>query len=537
MSVSLPKDDTKDTNTAREVKRLDSITRSPVYAQFGEALNGLSTIRAYKAYDRMADINGQSMDNNIRYTLVNMSSNRWLAIRLEALGGLMIWLTATFAVMQNERAENQQAFASTMGLLLSYALNITSLLTGVLRLASLAEIQSSPPAWPSSGSIKFEDVVLRYRPELPPVLHGLSFTISPSDKVGIVGRTGAGKSSMLNALFRIVELERGRILIDDCDISKFGLRDLRKVLGIIPQSPVLFSGTVRFNLDPFNEHNDADLWEALERAHLKDVIRRNSLGLDAEVSEAGENFSVGQRQLLSLARALLRRSKILVLDEATAAVDVRTDALIQKTIREEFKSCTMLIIAHRLNTIIDCDRVLLLDAGRVLEYDTPEELLSNDRSAFSKMVQSTGAANAEYLRSLVLGGEGENKLGREDNRRLDGQRRWLASSRWTAAAQFALAVSLTSSQNDLQQLEIEDENSILKKTKDAVITLQGVLEGKHDKVIEETLNQYQVSRDGWWSSLYRMIEGLAMMSRLARNRLQSENGFEDRSIDWDSIEM
>ncbi|KAF5736366.1 ABC transporter family protein [Tripterygium wilfordii] len=255
-------------STAREVKRLDSITRSPVYAQFGEALNGLSTIRAYKAYDRMADINGRSMDNNIRFTLVNMSSNRWLGIRLETLGGLMIWFTATFAVMQNGSAENQQAFASTMGLLLSYALNITGLLTGVLRLASLAEnsfnaverigtyidlpsegpaiIESNrpPPGWPSSGSIKFEDVVLRYRPELPPVLHGLSFTISPSDKVGIVGRTGAGKSSMLNALFRIVELERGRILIDGCDIAKFGLMDLRKVLGIIPQSPVLFSGTL-----------------------------------------------------------------------------------------------------------------------------------------------------------------------------------------------------------------------------------------------------------------------------------------------------
>uniref|UniRef100_A0A6N2MXC4 ABC-type xenobiotic transporter n=1 Tax=Salix viminalis TaxID=40686 RepID=A0A6N2MXC4_SALVM len=383
------------TSTAREVKRLDSITRSPVYAQFGEALNGLSTIRAYKAYDRMASINGKSMDNNVRYTLVNMGANACAAIRLETLGGIMIWFTATFAVMQNGRAVNQQAFASTMGLLLSYALNITSLLTAVLRLASLAEnslnsveragtyielpseaplvIESNrpPPGWPSSGAIKFEDVVLRYRPELPPVLHGLSFTIFPSDKVGIVGRTGAGKSSMLNALFRIVELERGRILIDDCDISKFGLMDLRKVLGIIPQSPVLFSGTVRFNLDPFSEHNDADLWEALERAHLKDVIRRNSLGLDSEVTEAGDNFSVGQRQLLSLSRALLRRSKIL-----TAAVDVRTDALIQKTIREEFKSCTMLIIAHRLNTIIDCDRVLLLDSGRVLEYDTPERLLS-----------------------------------------------------------------------------------------------------------------------------------------------------------------
>ncbi|KAJ1414206.1 P-loop containing nucleoside triphosphate hydrolase [Sesbania bispinosa] len=546
-------------STAREVKRLDSISRSPVYAQFGEALNGLSTIRAYKAYDRMADINGRSMDNNIRFTLVNMSGNRWLAIRLETLGGLMIWFTATFAVMQNGKAENQQEFASTMGLLLSYALNITSLLTGVLRLASLAEnslnaverigtyidlpseapsvIEDNrpPPGWPSSGSIKFDDVVLRYRPELPPVLHGLNFSIFPSDKVGIVGRTGAGKSSMLNALFRIVELERGKILIDDCDIGKFGLADLRKVLGIIPQSPVLFSGTVRFNLDPFNEHNDADLWEALERAHLKDVIRRSSLGLDAEVSEAGENFSVGQRQLLSLSRALLRRSKILVLDEATAAVDVRTDALIQKTIREEFKSCTMLIIAHRLNTIIDCDRILLLDGGKVLEYDTPEELLSNEDSAFSKMVQSTGAANAQYLRSLALGGD---KSEREGNKHLDGQRKWLASSRWAAAAQFALAVSLTSSHNDLQRLEVEDENSILKKTKDALITLQGVLERKHDKEIEESLEQRQISPEGWWSSLYKMIEGLAMMSRLARNRLhQSDYGFEDRSINFDQVDM
>lgn len=249
------------------MKRLDSVSRSPVYAQFGEALNGLSTIRAYKAYDRMANINGKSMDNNVRFTLVNMSGNRWLAIRLETLGGIMIWLTATFAVMQNGRAENQEAFASTMGLLLSYALNITSLLTGVLRLASLAEnslnavervgtyielpseapaiIEDNrpPPGWPSAGSIRFEEVVLRYRPELPPVLHGISFKIPPSDKVGIVGRTGAGKSSMLNALFRLVELEKGRILIDDCDAAKFGLTDLRKVLGIIPQSPVLFSGT------------------------------------------------------------------------------------------------------------------------------------------------------------------------------------------------------------------------------------------------------------------------------------------------------
>ncbi|KAG8381911.1 hypothetical protein BUALT_Bualt05G0022000 [Buddleja alternifolia] len=409
-------------STAREVKRLDSITRSPVYAHFGEALNGLSTIRAYKAYDQMANINGKSMDNNVRFALVNVSSTRWLSVRLETLGGIMIWLTATFAVMQNNTSENKVAFASTMGLLLSYTLNITSLLSNLRRQASSGENSlnsvervgmyidlpceapegNQPPhGWPDLGLIQFDDVFLRYRPELPPVLKGLSFTISPHQKVGIVGRTGAGKSSMLNALFRIVELERGRILIDDFDIAKFGLTGVRKVLGIIPQSPVLFSGNVRFNLDPFDEHDDLDLWEALERAHLKDVIRRSRFGLDAEVLEGGENFSVGQRQLLSLARALLRRSKILVLDEATAAVDVRTDALIQKTIREEFKSCTMLTIAHRLNTIINSNQILVLDSGQVVEYDTPQNLLENEASAFYKMVQSTGPANAQYLHNLV----------------------------------------------------------------------------------------------------------------------------------------
>ncbi|KAI6703377.1 hypothetical protein NL676_012513 [Syzygium grande] len=468
-------------NTSREVKRLNSITRSPVYAQFGEALNGLSTIRAYKAYDRLATINAKAMDNNIRFTLVNISSNRWLNVRLGTLGGIIIWLTATFAVMQTGTAENRAAFASTMGLLLTYTLNITNNLNAVLMQASNAEnslnavervgvyielpseapaiIEGNrpPPGWPSPGYIKFEDVVLRYRPELPPVLHGLSFSVAPREKLGIIGRTGAGKSSMINALFRIVELQKGRILIDGCNTSKIGLEDLRKVLSIIPQSPVLFSGTLRFNLDPFNEHNDADLWEALERAHLKNVMRRNSSGLDAEVSEGGENFSVGQRQLLCLARALLRRSNILVLDEATAAVDVRTDALIQKTIREELNHCTMLIIAHRLNTIIDTDRILVLNVGQVAEHDTPENLLLNEVSTFSNMVQSTGSANAQYLRGLVLQNK-QNSL---------------------------------NSNNALQVLNIDNSDSnsdnILKRTKDTVITLQGVSEGKHNEDIENAL--------------------------------------------------
>ncbi|XP_047166488.1 ABC transporter C family member 12-like [Vigna umbellata] len=539
-------------STAREVKRMDSITRSPVYAHFGESLNGLSSIRAYKAYDRMAHINGKFMDNNIRFTLVNISSNRWLTIRLETLGGLMIWLIATSAVMQNARASNQALFASTMGLLLSYTLNITNLLSGVLRQASRAEnslnavervdtyinleteapgvieTHRPPPGWPTSGSIEFEDVVLRYRPELPPVLHGLSFTVPPTEKIGVVGRTGAGKSSMLNALFRIVELTKGRIIIDGCDISTFGLADLRKVLTIIPQSPVVFSGTVRFNLDPFNEHNDADLWEALERAHLKDVIRRNPFGLDAQVSEGGDNFSVGQRQLLSLGRALLRRSKVLVLDEATASVDVRTDALIQKTIRQEFQSCTMLIIAHRLNTIIDCNRILLLDSGRVLEYSSPEELLQNEGTAFYKMVQSTGEANAQYLCSLVFGRTENNN---EYNKELENHMRQLASTHWTAATQFAIAATLSSLHHLLPKPSSEDNEDILDKTKDAVTILQEVLVGKHDEAIEETLHKYHIPTDRWWSTLYKVIEGLAILKRLPKDNIhQIQLDFDGRSF-------
>ncbi|KAJ0980468.1 hypothetical protein J5N97_008723 [Dioscorea zingiberensis] len=412
-------------SSARELKRMDSVTRSPVYAQFAEALNGLSTICAYKAYDRIGKINGKSMDDNIRFTVVISAANRWLAIRLETLGGIMIWLTVSFAVMQNQHSENQKNFASEMGLLINYALNITSLLTSVLRLASLAEsslnaverigtyidlpseapltIESNRPplGWPSFGIIKFHDVVLRYRPGLPLVLRKISFMTEANEKIGIVGRTGAGKSSMFNALFRLVELESGEIFIDDYDISKFGIFDLRKALGVIPQMPVLFSGTVRFNLDPFGDHSDADIWETLRRVCLKDVIQKNELGLDTKVLEAGENFSIGQRQLLSLARVLLRRSKILGFDEATAAVDVTTDALIQRTIREEFNYCTMLIIAHRLNTVLDCDRVLLLDFGQVLEFDSPAVLLANKGSAFSKMAVAWQTRRVSVSRAQV----------------------------------------------------------------------------------------------------------------------------------------
>eukprot|EP00250_Pteridium_aquilinum_P005352 c15461_g1_i1 orf=573-5420(+) len=541
--------------TAREVKRMDSITRSPVYAQLGEALNGLATIRAYKAQDRMSQFHAKAVNTNTRFILINMSANRWLAIRLEFLGGLMIWIVASFAVLGNQRASDEAAFASQMGLLLSYALNITTLLTATLRLASIAEnsfnavervgtyielppegeliIENSrpPPGWPSEGVIEYKDVVMRYRPSLPAVLVGLSAKIQPSEKVGIVGRTGAGKSSMINSLFRLVEIESGSILIDAHAIHKFGLSDLRKSLGIIPQTPVLFSGSIRFNLDPFNEHNDASIWEALERAHLKDAIRRNSLGLDAEVAESGENLSVGQRQLLSLARALLRRSKILILDEATAAVDVGTDALIQRTIREEFKSCTMLIIAHRINTIIDCDRILVLDAGRALEMDTPENLLADAGSAFSRMVESTGSANAQYLKSIVL--DEVNAKAKMNGLADEKMRRWGVSAKWVAATQWALAMSMTSSLQTLGEISEGDvNNTILEEARGAVRTLQNILQGQHDDVITEELLRRQVPRERWWSALSRVIEGLAFMVRQVRNRLDYEP-LNDAVLEWE----
>ncbi|CAM6067030.1 unnamed protein product [Sphagnum tenellum] len=384
---------------AREVKHLDSITQSPVYAQFAEALNGLAIIWAYKVYDRIAKMNGNTMDTNSCFTLVNISSYRWLSMRLEFLRALMIWIVGMLAVLGNVRASDPAAFAPLMGCLLSYAFSIAQLMTNALRLASttensfnavdrvgnytdvtpeappVIEDERPPPGWPSAGFIEFKNVVMRYTPELPPVLHGLSVKIRSIEKVGIVGRTGAGKSSMLNTLFRIVEVEQGHILIDGLDIEGMGLSGLRGNLGIIPQNPVLFP----------------------DHAHLKDVVQRNSLGLEAEVNEGGENCSVGPKAAIEFGTSLVAEIKGFVLDEATAAVDVGTDALIQKTVCEQFKPYTMLTIAHWLNTGMDSDHILVLDAGRVIEMDTPQKLLLKQDGIFSSMVQSTGAANSQYI--------------------------------------------------------------------------------------------------------------------------------------------
>jgi len=252
-----------------------------------------------------------------------------------------------------------------------------------------------PQNWPSNGVVDFDQFQLRYREGHDLVLKGLDWHIATNEKVGVVGRTGAGKSSTTLALFRIVEPAGGRIVIDGVDICKIGLHDLRSKLAIIPQDPVIFSGTLRNNLDPFDDHSDSEVWGALEQAHLKSFISGLSGGLQFEVNEGGENLSVGQRQLLCLARALLRRCRILVLDEATAAVDLETESLILETIKSSFRDCTIITIAHRLNTIMDSDKILVMAQGRALEHDSPDALLENTNSAFFAMAKDAGLTTTE----------------------------------------------------------------------------------------------------------------------------------------------
>lgn len=255
--------------------------------------------------------------------------------------------------------------------------------------------QDPPKEWPQYGVVKFENYQTRYREGLDLVLRGVDFEIMSGEKIGIVGRTGAGKSSLTLALFRIIEAAHGSIFIDGENIGLLGLGKLRSRLTIIPQDPVLFSGSMRMNLDPFNQYSDKNVWDALDHAHLKSFVSNLPNGLQFEVSEGGANLSIGQRQLVCLARALLRKTKVLILDEATAAVDLETDDLIQATIREEFSDCTVLTIAHRLNTIMDSSRIMVLDAGKIKEFDTPENLMSDKKTIFYGMAKDAGLTNPQ----------------------------------------------------------------------------------------------------------------------------------------------
>ncbi|CCD27007.1 ATP-binding cassette glutathione S-conjugate transporter YCF1 NDAI_0J01150 [Naumovozyma dairenensis CBS 421] len=398
--------------TSRELRRLDSITRSPVYSHFQETLGGIVTIRGYGQQKRFSQINQCRVDNNMSAFYPSVNANRWLAYRLELIGSIIILGAATLSVM---RLKQGTLTAGMVGLSLSYALQITQSLNWIVRMTvevetnivsverikEYADLKSEAPeiiedhrpqeTWPEEGDIKFEHYSTRYRPELDLVLKDINFHIKPKEKIGIVGRTGAGKSSLTLALFRIIEASEGNIIIDNVDISDIGLYDLRHKLSIIPQDSQVFEGTIRENIDPTNQYTDEQIWRVLELSHLRDhIATMGGDGLDTKLNEGGSNLSVGQRQLMCLARALLVPSKILVLDEATAAVDVETDKVLQETIRTSFKDRTILTIAHRINTIMDNDRIMVLDNGSIKEFDEPKKLLENKSSLFYSLCEEAG---------------------------------------------------------------------------------------------------------------------------------------------------
>ncbi|XP_058820116.1 multidrug resistance-associated protein 1-like [Topomyia yanbarensis] len=393
--------------TSRQLKRLESVTRSPIYSHFGESITGQSTIRAYGEQERFTKESENRVDYNQLMSYPSIIANRWLAIRLEIVGALVVFFAALFAMLSRETIG-----AAMVGLSVTYALQISTVLSFLVRMT--AEVETNIVAverleeytvlpreaewqkgtvdksWPAVGKVDFADFQIRYREGLDLVIRGISLSVKGGEKIGIVGRTGAGKSSLTLGLFRIVEAAGGQIIIDGLDISQMGLHQLRSRLTIIPQDPVLFSGTLRMNVDPFKVYSDDQVWKALELAHLKVFVKGLAAGLDHEIAENGENLSVGQRQLICLARAILRKTKVLILDEATAAVDLETDDLIQKTIRAEFDDCTILTIAHRLNTILDSDRVMVLDQGLVAECDTPQALLADKNTIFYGMAKNAG---------------------------------------------------------------------------------------------------------------------------------------------------
>ncbi|KAK9781170.1 putative ATP-dependent bile acid permease [Seiridium cardinale] len=427
---------------SRDLKRLESVHRSPLFQQFGETLSGVTTIRAYGDERRFIRENLTKINTQSRPFIYLWAANRWLAFRTDCLGDLVAFFAGVFVIFSIGRLD-----AGSAGISLSYAIGFSDNILWLVRLYAMNEQNMNsvervkeyldveqeaepineknrpPQNWPAQGSVEFSGYSTRYRSDLDPVLRDLTFKIKPYEKVGIVGRTGAGKSSLALALFRALEAETGKILIDDVDIGRIGLRDLREAITIVPQDPTLFTGTIRTNLDPFNLYTDEDIFTALRRVQLigpdetpdtpvtpaatwrtspstdgesqangatsPTATNKNVfLDLSSPVAESGSNLSQGQRQLLCLARAMLKQPKVLIMDEATASIDYATDSKIQGTIRE--LRGTTITIAHRLATIVDYDKVLVLDHGAVVEYDHPWELLKKTDGSFKSMCETSG---------------------------------------------------------------------------------------------------------------------------------------------------
>jgi ABC-type multidrug transport system fused ATPase/permease subunit len=408
-----------------DLQRLDAMSRSPVQAMVTEGLDGSATIRVFrkelyfvKKYHLVVNDNSSALLNFI-------SAQRWISLRIELAGSLVVLVAALLVVCFNNVLLLDPGliglliiwssnFTITLGFLVDTFGEAEAAITAIERVDAMSKLPQEkcmttddehqvPESWPSNGALEFKGVCLRYRDGLPLALDNLSFSVPTNKHVGVVGRTGAGKSTLTVALFRLTEIEAGRILLDGIDLSSVGLSDVRgrrNGMTIIPQDPFLAGSNLRDCLDPFHQSNDADIISALEAVRLNKNSNGNTGILDTLVQEGGFNFSVGERQLVNLARALLSKPKVLILDEATASIDGETDSFIQEMLRTRFKETTLVTIAHRLNTIMDYDLILVMDAGRAAEFGPPAELLEN-KGIFSELVDATGSESASALRAMV----------------------------------------------------------------------------------------------------------------------------------------
>ncbi|KAG8933322.1 hypothetical protein FRC02_012140 [Tulasnella sp. 418] len=449
----------------RSLRRMESTTRSPIFAAFGDMLEGLVTVRAFSSEPRFLDNLHSKVDLTTKMWYGFWMTNRYLLLRFDTLGAISTLLTTFFALARLQAGlaaltiTSAMAFTSSVYWTCRMITQLEMDLNSVERVVEYLDLPQEPPAviesnrvpayWPSSSAdplVVVEDLVIKYAPELPSVLHGVSFALKSRERVGLLGRTGSGKSTLAMALLRFVDPASGKIIIDGIDITSIGLQDLRSRLTIIPQDAVLFSGTIRDNLDPFHEHSDEELDQVLARVHLNsdsnltsrrssaapsqtpsiresvgdeaasssaatsstqlDDARTSVIHLDTKVSAGGANFSQGQRQLIAMARALLRQSSIIIMDEATSSIDFATDALIQKTIREEFSNSLLLTVAHRIRTIIDYDRLLVLDQGNVVEFDTPFNLINKPGGVFREMCLKSGSFD-DLFQSAKAKAEGQ----------------------------------------------------------------------------------------------------------------------------------
>ncbi|KAL6839562.1 hypothetical protein ACP4OV_030501 [Aristida adscensionis] len=393
--------------SAKELMRINGTTKSALANHLGESISGAITIRAFEEEDRFFEKNLELVDKNAGPYFYNFAATEWLILHLETMSAAVLSFSA-FVMAVLPPGTFSPGF---VGMALSYGLSLNmsfvfsiqnqcqlaNQIISVERVNQYMDIPSEAaeiiqenrpsPDWPQVGRVELRDLKIRYRQDAPLVLHGITCTFEGGDKIGIVGRTGSGKTTLIGALFRLVEPAGGKIIIDSIDITTIGLHDLRSRLGIIPQDPTLFRGTIRYNLDPLGQFSDQEIWEVLDKCQLLEAVQEKEQGLDSLVVEDGSNWSMGQRQLFCLGRALLRRCRILVLDEATASIDNATDAILQKTIRTEFKDCTVITVAHRIPTVIDCTMVLAMSDGKAVEYDEPKKLMETEGSLFRELVK------------------------------------------------------------------------------------------------------------------------------------------------------